>query len=62
MTNYEKIKAMSVEEMAALLNDATAACSLSEKCDMCPFEKVQEDFSLCTKITLHRWLLQEAEE
>ena len=42
MTNYERIKAMSVEEMADLLDEITEACSDiggGYHCDKCPIGK-----------------------
>lgn len=54
MTNYEKIKAMSVEEMAKAIGFTRAVCITltMEQCDM--HDKCED----CTK----EWLLQEAEE
>lgn len=58
MTNFEKIKAMSVEEMAEHLDKTS--------CDYCCFQKQPCDYYLygdeiCKK-SIKQWLEREAEE
>lgn len=48
MTNYEKIKNMSVEEMAILLNDIATCLNVEERADCIPF--------------IEKWLNSEVEE
>ena len=56
MTNYEKIKAMSVEEMARFL------CDIAD-CYQCPMKKKCRNQTLIDCLDgLAKWLLQEAEE
>lgn len=57
MTNYEKIKAMSVEEMAiSIFRDFTS-------CDGCPAAKLcKENMEELCSVLIEKWLLQEAEE
>lgn len=56
MTNYEKIKAMSVEKMAFML----AGCM---NCSFCPASEIcdNDEYDGCEE-HLEKWLLQEAEE
>ena len=54
MNNYEKIKQMSVEEMAAYLASIT-------NCGSCKAYDVEKCMKECTK-TLEEWLLSEVEE
>lgn len=62
MTNYERIKAMSVEEMARAITDGIS----SDPCDYCPY-----DVTVCTGVqcngnsdivTVAKWLCSEVEE
>ena len=56
MTNYEKIKAMSVEEMARFL------CDISD-CYHCPMKNKCRNQTLIDCLDgLAEWLLKEAEE
>ena len=56
MTNYEKIKAMSVEEMAKVLSGLECVvCPASEECEK------EEVGKTCDEL-LKEYLLQEAEE
>lgn len=50
MTNYEKIKNMSIEEMADLINYATL-CDL-KNCEECGFGNLQN----CNSDTIKNWL------
>lgn len=57
MTNYEKIKAMSVEEVADFLNGIKSSCCecpAIETCEANPYD-------LCG-IVISKWLESEAEE
>lgn len=56
MTNYEKIKAMSVEEMAGWLDDQVAV-----NCAACPAENVCGIELSCVG-TIIKWLEREVEE
>lgn len=57
MTNYEKIKAMSVERMAMFLFRALP------NCNNCPAEELcRENLGELCSTLLEKWLLQEAEE
>lgn len=56
MTNYEKIKAMSVEEMAKVMRDHI-------DCRACPvYRTCHSPFGVMCPQALEEWLLQEAEE
>ena len=56
MTNYEKIKAMSVEEMAELFGRFSClACPVSLECE-------KEVIGRTCDELVEEWLLQEAEE
>lgn len=57
MTNYEKIKAMSVEEMVAFIEDV-AMCEKKNTCIGC----VMHTDEGCGVSDCGNWLLQEAEE
>lgn len=56
MTNYEKIKAMSVEEMARWIDETIAT-----RCDACPAEKICGIELSCVS-TIIKWLDSEVEE
>lgn len=60
MTNYEKIKAMSVEDVSTLLNDVTFFCRYDE-CEKCPINKFKSDFG-CSDVSIKQWLESEADE
>lgn len=60
MTNYEKIKQMTVENMTEFLNDITFFCRYDE-CDKCPINKYKSDVG-CGDETIKNWLKQEAEK
>jgi hypothetical protein len=55
MTNYEAIKAMSIEDMR------DAIYRYSGVCDLCPAYRVCEDNSSC-QTEIMKWLESEAEE
>lgn len=58
MTNFEKIKAMSVEEMAELVND-----KVDSECSECPASDycAASTFTYCYEI-IKEWLESEVEE
>lgn len=55
MTNYEKIKAMSIEELMCLINDLTLNC-YNNNCSNCIFKYD------CTPSDIEEWLESEVEE
>lgn len=58
MTNFEKIRAMSVEELAKFLDHlATLECGYG--CKDCPFDIVELE---CDTKIIERWLNMEVEE
>ena len=58
MTNYEKIKAMSIEEMAEAMNDKTHGCLLEFYCPCdCGYDMPEN----CVAAITH-WLESEVEE
>lgn len=56
MTNLEKIRAMSAEELAEWLEHITHCCASKDLCFECPFTFI------CNKEGLKRWLEAEVEE
>ena len=56
MTNYERIKGMSVEEMAVMLSKM---CTIAEDCPHCPFYDDCPEGE--TDYIWEQWLEQEAE-
>ena len=59
MTNYEKIKNMSVEKLARFIEDLTY-CDI-EKCEECGLGEWGEDGD-CNEITIINWLMSEVEK
>ena len=59
MTNYEKIKAMSVEEMANYISDSVSVC---EDCPAYRAETCDGLISRSCEEELAKWILQEAKE
>ena len=59
MTNYEKIKAMSVEEMVNYISDSLNVC---EDCPAYRDETCDGLISRSCEEELAKWLLQEVEE
>lgn len=57
MTNYEKIKAMSVEEMEIFIDDLVR-CDERAQCEECVMYSIEG----CGASDCGNWLLQEAEE
>lgn len=60
MTNYERIKLMSVEELKNLLNDITFYCRYDE-CNKCPFSFYKNDY-WCGDEPIKKWLESEEEK
>lgn len=60
MTNAEKIKRMSTEELAAIL-DGIGACCMDFDCDACYLGKCEKNYG-CTPYGIRQWLESEAEE
>ena len=56
MTNLEKIRAMSAEELAGWLDHITYCCSSGSLCLECPISLI------CHKEDLKNWLESEVEE
>lgn len=59
MTNYERIKNMSVEEIADLIDEITDCCVTNE-CSSCPLHPHGAQF--CHKDHFKIWLESEVEE
>ena len=59
MTNADRIRQMTDEELAAFLNDVTECCSDGYICEKCPLNSVGEH---CNIITFEKWLKQEVSE
>lgn len=60
MTNAEKIKCMSTEELAIALERITN-CGFTSDCETCCLEKCWEEGG-CNVLTIKRWLESEAED
>lgn len=60
MTNYEKIKNMSVEQMAEEFDRMSNYICIYCDCDVCPFNH-KGDYD-CTKLGFKDWLNGEVEE
>ena len=60
MSNADRIKNMSVEEMATFLLDVTDCC-VTKDCDICILGK--DNIAYCnTKLTMTEWLESEAKD
>lgn len=57
MNNFEKIKAVSINEMAKHLTKITA-----NYCEYCPLQKNCEDQDIYCRESIKQWLEQESEE
>jgi hypothetical protein len=60
MTNYERIKNMSVEEMAEIINVLTRCCATDE-CHECQIDEFKENGIVCSKISIKQWLEREVD-
>lgn len=56
MNNFEKIKAMSIEEMAKYLTKITA-----EYCEYCPLQKICDEQDIYCREAIKQWLEAESE-
>lgn len=59
VTNADRIRAMSDEELAEFLDTATTCCADGDSCDKCPLRTINPQ---CNVITFEKWLKQECEE
>lgn len=57
MMNYERIKNMSVEELAYLLSEIAYCCATND-CDLCPLSAAES----CREDDIKIWLESEVEE
>lgn len=63
MTNLEKIRAMTAEELAEFLEKTTTCCaSFVCQCDYCPLRTCQERGEGCYKNSISKWLESEVSE
>ena len=60
MTNAEKIKNMSTDELARVL-ERISSCGYTSNCKTCYLEKCWKECG-CNVLTIKRWLESEAEE
>lgn len=61
MTNFEKIKNMSVDEMAKLLDKVAVCCFQTANCEYCPIY-CSRDEVYCSSSTISKWLKSEVKE
>lgn len=61
MTNYERIKNMSVEEMAKFINDVAVCCFQDANCENCPIYCSRYEV-YCNSSIISKWLLSEVQE
>lgn len=61
MTNFEKIKNMSVEELAIFINDIAVCCFKDAECENCPIN-CRRTAAYCNALTINKWLKSEARE
>ena len=59
MTNGDKIRSMTDEELADFINDVTDCCSDGYICEKCPLNSVG---SHCNIYTFEKWLKQEVQK
>lgn len=63
MTNYEKIKNMSVEDIAdEMLKIVDCVCGIETECQNCPFSNIRQAQGICSYGALKEWLESEVEE
>ena len=58
MTNFEKIKNMSVKELAEFIETVTACCNQNANCENCPINCGR----VCDPAIIESWLNSEVEE
>lgn len=61
MTNCERIKNMSIEEIAKLIDDVAVCCFQNANCENCPIYCIRNEV-YCNSSTISKWLKSEAEE
>nr|DAJ50704.1 MAG TPA: hypothetical protein [Caudoviricetes sp.] len=61
MTNFEKIKNMSPEEMAKLINDVAVCCFQDANCENCPIY-CSRDEVYCNSSIIGKWLNSEVDK
>lgn len=62
MTNFEKIKKMSVEELARLMSNVSSDCEVCPICDFCEDTRSNSNRFLYCKAVWKCWLKSEAEK
>ena len=62
MTNFDKIKKMSVEELARLMNNILSDCDRCPICDFCEDTRSNTNRFLLCKAVCERWLKSEVKE
>lgn len=61
MTNFERIKNMSVEELAKFIDNIAECCFKNAECENCPIY-CSSDEIYCNSSIISKWLKSEAEE
>lgn len=61
MTNFERIKNMSVEKMAKLIDDVAVCCFQNANCENCPIY-CSGAKGYCNISIISKWLKSEVEE
>lgn len=63
MTNYERIKNMSVEDIAdEMLKIVDCICEIETECQHCIFGNIRQAHGICAYGALKEWLESEVEE
>lgn len=60
MTNFEKIKSMTVEEMAIAINKLSTLCMHPDGCNDCPIHT--KEGHICNSQDIMNWLKNDVEE
>lgn len=55
MTNYERIKNMSVEELAKFIDNVAVCCFQTANCENCPIYCSRDEI-YCSSSTISKWL------
>ena len=58
-TNYERIKSMTIEEMAIAIDKLTCICATGDRCEICP---IYVSGHSCRPQDIMEWLESEVEE
>lgn len=61
MTNYERIKNMSVEELAKFIDKVAVCCFQTANCENCPIHCSRDEI-YCSSSTISKWLNSEVGE